>query len=138
VSLENYHGRVWGPKSASSDKTAARIAMHMAGERTPVNAKMVKSRYTTGAASLSFTSTSYDPFAINDFEYVMAEKNPKEGYIQLHTTHGDLNIELHCDIVTPRACENYITLCERGYYNGIAFHRNTRYCARQFLSFNSD
>lgn len=28
-------------KTASSDKTAARIALHMAGERTPVNAKMV-------------------------------------------------------------------------------------------------
>lgn len=55
------------------------------------------------------------------------EKNPKKkGYVQLHTTHGDLNIELHCDIA-PRACENFITLCERGYYNGVAFHRNIRY-----------
>lgn len=36
------HGRsAAAAKSASSDKTAARIAMHMAGERTPVNAKMV-------------------------------------------------------------------------------------------------
>ncbi|XP_057481551.1 peptidyl-prolyl cis-trans isomerase CYP65-like isoform X1 [Actinidia eriantha] len=121
------HGRsAAAAKAASSDKTAARIAMHMAGERTPVNAKMVKSRFTTGAASRSFTSTSYDPVTKNDFEYVMAEKNPKKkGYVQLHTTHGDLNIELHCDI-TPRACENFITLCERGYYNGVAFHRNIR------------
>ncbi|GFZ18826.1 plant U-box 49 [Actinidia rufa] len=121
------HGRsAAAAKAASSDKTAARIAMHMAGERTPVNAKMVKSRFTTGAASQSFTSTSYDPVTKNDFEYVMAEKNPKKkGYVQLHTTHGDLNIELHCDI-TPRACENFITLCERGYYNGVAFHRNIR------------
>ncbi|KAL7231662.1 hypothetical protein ACSBR2_009821 [Camellia fascicularis] len=121
------HGRsAAAAKAASSDNTAARIAMHIAGERTPVNAKMVKSRFTTGAASRSFTSTSYDPITKNDFEYVMAEKNPKKkGYIQLHTTHGDLNIELHCDIA-PRACENFITLCERGYYNGVAFHRNIR------------
>lgn len=36
------HGRsASAAKSASSDKTAARIAMHMAGERAPVNAKMV-------------------------------------------------------------------------------------------------
>lgn len=36
------HGRsAAAAKAASSDKTAARIAMHMAGERTPVNAKMV-------------------------------------------------------------------------------------------------
>lgn len=87
----------------------------------------VKSRFTTGAASRSFTSTSFDPVTKNEYEYVKVEKNPKKkGYVQLHTTHGDLNIELHCDI-TPRTCENFITLCERGYYNGVAFHRNIRY-----------
>ncbi|KAI3717054.1 hypothetical protein L1987_68378 [Smallanthus sonchifolius] len=121
------HGRsAAAAKAASSDKTAARIAMHMSGDRTPVNAKMVKSRYTSGATSRSFTSTSYDPVTKNEFEYVNVEKNPKKkGYVQLHTTHGDLNIELHCDI-TPRACENFITLCERSYYNGVVFHRNIR------------
>ncbi|CAI8588990.1 unnamed protein product [Vicia faba] len=121
------HGRsAAAAKASSSDKTAARIAMHVAGDRAPVNAKLVKSRYTTGAASRSFTSTSYDPVTENGYEYVKVEKNPKKkGYVQLHTTHGDLNIELHCDIA-PRACENFITLCERGYYNGVAFHRSIR------------
>lgn len=121
------HGRsAAAAKAAPSDKTAARIAMHRVGERAPVNAKLVKSRYTTGAASRSFTSTSYDPVTINEYEYIKVEKNPnKKGYVRVHTTHGDLNIELHCDIA-PRACENFITLCERGYYNGIAFHRSIR------------
>ncbi|KAF3775515.1 Peptidyl-prolyl cis-trans isomerase [Nymphaea thermarum] len=121
------HGRsAEAAKAASSDKTAARIALHRAGERVPVNAKMVKSSFTTGAASRSFTSTSYDPVTKNEFEYVKVEKNPKKkGYVQVHTTHGDLNIELHCDI-TPRACENFITLCERGYYDGVPFHRSIR------------
>lgn len=87
----------------------------------------VKSRFTSGAASRSFTSTSYDPVTKNEYEYVKVEKNPKKkGYARLQTTHGDLNIELHCDI-TPRTCENFITLCERGYYNGITFHRSIRY-----------
>nr|CAD1837812.1 unnamed protein product [Ananas comosus var. bracteatus] len=121
------HGRsAAAAKAASGDKTAARIAMHRAGERTPVNAKLVKSQYTTGAASRSFTSTAYDPVTKNDFEYIKVEKNPKKkGYVQLHTTHGDLNIELHCDI-TPRTCENFITHCENGYYNGVIFHRSIR------------
>ncbi|CAL9148590.1 unnamed protein product [Musa hybrid cultivar] len=121
------HGRsAAAAKAASTDKTAARIALHMAGERKPVNAKLVKSRFTTGAASRSFTSTAYDPVTRNEFEYVKVEKNPKKkGYLQLHTTHGDLNLELHCDI-TPRSCENFITLCENGYYNGVPFHRNIR------------
>ncbi|KAL8168337.1 hypothetical protein V2J09_009836 [Rumex salicifolius] len=121
------HGRsAAAAKAGTSEKTAARIAMHMSGDRDPVNAKMVKSRYTSGAASRSFTSTSFDPVTKNEFEYVKVEKNPKKkGYVQLLTTHGDLNIELHCDI-TPRACENFITLCERGYYNGLIFHRSIR------------
>ncbi|CAI9758484.1 unnamed protein product [Fraxinus pennsylvanica] len=93
---------------------------------TAVNAQLVKSRFTTGAASGSFTSTSFDPVTKHEYEYTMVEKNPKKkGYIRLQMTHGDLNIELHCDI-TPRTCENFITLCECGYYNGVAFHRNIR------------
>lgn len=36
------HGRsAAAAKAASTDKTAARIAMHMSGDRTPINAKMV-------------------------------------------------------------------------------------------------
>lgn len=36
------HGRsAAAAKAAASDKTAARIALHMAGERAPVNAKLV-------------------------------------------------------------------------------------------------
>jgi peptidyl-prolyl cis-trans isomerase-like 2 len=100
------HGRsATAAKDSSAEKTAARIAMHMAGDRAPVNAKLVyrlpillscvilpislclvieaiqwfqvKSRYTTGAASRSFTSTAYDPVTENEFEYVKVEKNPK-------------------------------------------------------------
>lgn len=38
------HGRsADAARSDASDKTAARIAMHMAGDRTPVNAKLVSS-----------------------------------------------------------------------------------------------
>lgn len=63
----------------------------------------------------------------NEFEYVKVERNPKKkGYVQLHTTHGDLNLELHCDI-TPRTCENFLTHCENGYYNGLIFHRSIKY-----------
>jgi len=96
----------------------------------------VKSRYSTGVASPSFTSTSYDPVTKNEFEYIKVEKNPKKkGYVRLHTTHGDLNLELHCDI-TPLACENFITLCERGYYNGIDFHRSIRYDYETWISYS--
>lgn len=47
------------------------------------------------------------------------------GYLRLHTSLGDLNIELHCDLV-PRTCENFIGLCEMGYYNDTIFHRSIK------------
>eukprot|EP00246_Nothoceros_aenigmaticus_P009113 TRINITY_DN24435_c0_g1_i1.p1 TRINITY_DN24435_c0_g1~~TRINITY_DN24435_c0_g1_i1.p1 ORF type:complete len:596 (+),score=117.61 TRINITY_DN24435_c0_g1_i1:149-1936(+) len=121
------HGRsALAAKAGTAEKTAARVAQHVQGELVPVNTKLVKSRFTTGAASRSFTSTSYDPVTANEFEYVKAERNPtKKGYVRLHCSHGDLNLELHCDI-TPRTCENFLTLCERGYYNGLVFHRSIR------------
>eukprot|EP00250_Pteridium_aquilinum_P017050 c23429_g1_i3 orf=719-1915(+) len=113
-------------KAGSQEKTAARVAAHFAGQLTPVNAKMVRSQYTSGKASRSFTSTIFDPVTTNDYEYVQVERNPKKkGYVRFHTTHGDLNLELHCDL-TPRTCENFLTLCEKGYYNGVIFHRNIR------------
>ncbi|KAL6498205.1 hypothetical protein OROGR_028602 [Orobanche gracilis] len=85
------HGRsAAAAKSDASHKTAARIAMHMAGDRTPVNAKLVKSRFTSGAASRSFTSTSYDPVTKNEYEYVKVEKNPKKkGYKNFMIQGGD-------------------------------------------------
>uniref|UniRef100_A9RWP7 Peptidylprolyl isomerase n=1 Tax=Physcomitrium patens TaxID=3218 RepID=A9RWP7_PHYPA len=112
--------------AGSAEKTAAHVAAHTAGSLAPVSSRLVKSKYTSGAASRSFTSTSYDPVTKNEFEYVQAERNPKKkGYVRMHTSLGDLNIELHCDI-TPRACENFITLCERGYYDNVIFHRSIK------------
>ena len=34
-------------------------------------------------------------------------------YLRLHTTLGDINVELHCD-VCPRTCENFLALAESG------------------------
>ncbi|EFJ34420.1 ubiquitin-protein ligase, PUB49 [Selaginella moellendorffii] len=121
------HGKTHASaKALSAEKSAARVAAHVAGERVPVNTQLVKSRYSSGAASRSLTSTTYAPVTTNEEEFVKAEKNPKKkGYAKLQTTHGELNIELHCDMA-PRTCENFLTLCERGYYDGVIFHRNIR------------
>lgn len=45
--------------------------------------------------------------------------------MRLHTNLGDLNIELHCDMA-PRTCENFLGLCEMGYYNDTIFHRSIK------------
>jgi peptidyl-prolyl cis-trans isomerase SDCCAG10 len=40
----------------------------------------------------------------------------------LHTTVGDIDIELWCK-ETPKACRNFVQLCLEGYYEGVIFHR---------------
>jgi len=42
--------------------------------------------------------------------------------VRLHTSLGDINIELHCDIV-PKTCDNFLRLSEKGYYENTVFHR---------------
>lgn len=49
----------------------------------------------------------------------------KKGYVQLTTSHGNINLELFCDVV-PKTCENFIGLCAKGYYDGTVFHRSIR------------
>ena len=53
--------------------------------------------------------------------------NPKKGekgYVSLDIHQfGSLNLELHCDLA-PRTCENFLYLCEKGFYDGVKFHRN--------------
>jgi peptidylprolyl isomerase len=42
--------------------------------------------------------------------------------VVLETTQGTIEIKLMPDIA-PKACENFTKLVEKGYYNGIIFHR---------------
>lgn len=45
-----------------------------------------------------------------------------KGYVRVVTNIGHLNIELHCDKV-PTTCDNFLTLAERKYYDGLIWHR---------------
>ena len=40
----------------------------------------------------------------------------------IHTTMGDIAIKLF-GLEAPKAVENFTVLSERGYYNGLLFHR---------------
>jgi peptidyl-prolyl cis-trans isomerase-like 2 len=46
----------------------------------------------------------------------------KKAFVQLQTNKGNLNIEVHCDMV-PRTAWNFVTLCKNSFYNGVKFHR---------------
>ena len=91
---------------------------------------------TSGAVSGSFTSTALTTAwenktrsatgdEIRVARYKWMRKHGKKGYAQLQTSHGNLNIELHCDIA-PRAAENFLGLCAKQYYDGLTFHRVIR------------
>ncbi|CAK0785817.1 hypothetical protein CVIRNUC_009029 [Coccomyxa viridis] len=45
--------------------------------------------------------------------------------VTLHTSLGDLKLEVFCEEV-PRTAENFLALCGSGYYNETIFHRNIR------------
>ncbi|KAM5433551.1 Peptidyl-prolyl cis-trans isomerase cyp10 [Microsporum ferrugineum] len=42
--------------------------------------------------------------------------------VTLHTTHGDLKVEIFCEAV-PKTAENFLALCASGAYNDTPFHR---------------
>jgi len=42
--------------------------------------------------------------------------------VTLHTSHGDIKIEIFCESV-PKTAENFLALCASGAYNGTPFHR---------------
>merc|ERR550537_2118723 len=45
--------------------------------------------------------------------------------VTLHTTHGDLKLEVFCDLV-PNNCENFLALAASGKYDNTHFHRNIK------------
>lgn len=51
--------------------------------------------------------------------HMQAFSNP---VVSLKTTQGEIQIKLNSE-VAPLACENFIKLVEKGYYNGTIFHR---------------
>ena len=90
------------------------------------------SKLTSGATSGSFTSSAMDRSttaalrAATDDELKTARWKVlrslgQKGYARIRTSLGDLNVEIHCDMV-PRAAENFLGLCRDGKYDGTLFH----------------
>ena len=88
--------------------------------------------YTTGKAAASFTSTGLTPetsgerAVLTDEEWMLKPRRVKiKGYARMETNLGDLNIELQTE-TAPKAVWNFIRLAQKGYYQGVAFHRNIK------------
>ena len=64
--------------------------------------------------------------AVLEDDVVRYARVKKKAYVRLVTNAGALNLELHCEYV-PKTCENFIRLCQKGYYDGTKFHRSIRH-----------
>jgi peptidyl-prolyl cis-trans isomerase-like protein 2 len=73
------------------------------------------------ATSANFTMMGFVPKK-ETVVLIPAKKTTRKGSVRLYTTHGQLDVLLHCDLV-PVACENFLRHCASGYYKGIKFHR---------------
>lgn len=62
---------------------------------------------------------------MTNFKQIQTETNSQEQMnpqVILHTNQGDITIELFGDKV-PKTVENFVGLAEKGYYDGVVFHR---------------
>lgn len=89
-------------------------------------------KHTSGLAAASFTSTGVTPNTSNalaqmsDEEYLLKRGRIKQtGYARLETSLGELVFELYPEHA-PQAVWNFIKLAQKGYYDGVVFHRNIR------------
>ncbi|KAI7813185.1 RING-type E3 ubiquitin-protein ligase PPIL2 [Triplophysa rosa] len=106
------------------------LASTMKEPETKKTDKLNAAHYSTGRVSASFTSTAMAPATVHEADAIADDAVryqyvKKKGYVRLQTNKGDLNLELHCDKV-PKAGENFIKLCKKGYYDGTVFHRSIR------------
>eukprot|EP01098_Paradermamoeba_levis_P006421 TRINITY_DN2662_c0_g1_i1.p1 TRINITY_DN2662_c0_g1~~TRINITY_DN2662_c0_g1_i1.p1 ORF type:complete len:366 (+),score=145.38 TRINITY_DN2662_c0_g1_i1:668-1765(+) len=96
----------------------------------PIEKKKTTTTTTTAAppvkyASCSLTSSSFSAKQNSTVEEEKPKHTTKKGYVRLCTNLGDLNLELHCDLV-PKTTENFLLLCEGGYYTNHIFHRSIK------------
>lgn len=123
--------------AASKALAAARGAAGASGAARP---SMIQEKrlahnaaaYTTGKAAASFTSTGLTPqttgerAVLSDEEWMLKPRRVKnKGYARIETNLGDLTIELQTE-TAPKAVWNFVRLSQKGYYKGVAFHRNIK------------
>jgi len=87
--------------------------------------------WSTGMRGASLTSTAFArvmemDHAILDESAVKYARVKKKGYVRLQTNQGPINLELHCEIA-KKTCDNFLKLCQSGYYTGTIFHRSIRH-----------
>ena len=69
-----------------------------------------------------FKRAAYKDYAVEEKRAAKEEALERKSLIALQTNKGEIDVRLFPDIA-PKACENFIALIEKGYYNNTIFHR---------------
>lgn len=104
-----------------------------AAAKASAGSKLQYSQFTSGEASRSFTSSALAPMTINaaaiasenevlEERWYTVRRMKKKGLVRLDTTYGAINLEIDCDFV-PQTADNFMSLCQAKYYDGVLFHR---------------
>lgn len=131
------------PAIAQSAKRARDMVQATASETQKDRQKLLKAlgmtstaggHASTGDMAASFTSSSRGPVTQQGVTALSADellaqrwkavsKAGSSAFVSVHVKgHGDLNLQLHCS-KAPATCDNFLTLAQRGYYDGTVFHR---------------
>jgi len=118
----------FNPAVKRSSTSTSLVVSNTTKAPAPYNAAI----HTTGKAAASFTSTSFTPHTgaeraiLSEEDYMLKPKRVKvKGYARIATNLGNLNVELSPEFA-PKAVYNFVKLAQKGYYNGVSFHRNIR------------
>ena len=121
----------YGQGSSDDDGEDVALVMALSPSLDEINPGM---KVTDTSKSAGFTSTSFGSIAttsvarpataaeVREARFRHMRELKQKALVQLQTNFGQLNLELHADIA-PRACWNFLALCEKQYYNGKKFHR---------------
>ena len=74
--------------------------------------------FVIGMLSAVLLLSSFQMAGAKDEDFVM----PEQAVMVIETNRGMVEVELFCK-AAPLACENFIRLAEKKYYNGVIFHR---------------
>ena len=69
-----------------------------------------------------FKRANFRDFLKEKEDAAKKEQLKKKSVVVLETSQGDIEVKLFPDLA-PLACENFVGLVEKGYYNGLTFHR---------------
>jgi peptidyl-prolyl cis-trans isomerase-like protein 2 len=116
----------------AKETAAATSSSSSSSSSSSTSSSTTTSKFSNGAVAGGFTSSSMAPTTMNvgssttldalQVRWRRLKKMKQDGIVHLHTSHGTLVFRLFFS-AAPAACDNFVQLCEQGYYDNVSFHR---------------